>query len=118
MKLTKDFDSSEFSCNCCGLSNISSKLVKWLQVARDFAGIPFVITSGTRCPVHNKKSGGLASSAHLAGYAVDIAVDNGRERHIILAALIKAGFTRIGISKHFIHVDIDPSKPSPTIWLY
>ena len=118
MKLTKNFDSSEFSCNCCGLSNISGKLVKMLQVARDIADIGFIITSATRCPVHNKKSGGLASSAHLAGYAVDISANNGRERQIILAALIKAGFIRIGISKHFIHVDIDPTKPSPTVWLY
>jgi len=93
-------------------------LVSKLQEARNMAGIGFSITSGTRCPSHNKKEGGLASSAHITGHAADIAIADGHQRHVILSALLEAGFKRVGISKHFIHVDVDSSKPSPTVWLY
>ena len=89
-----------------------------LQNARNQAGIGFTITSGIRCPSYNKKSGGLASSAHLTGLAADIATPDGLTRHKLLSSLISAGFNRIGIAKSFIHVDIDSAKPSPTCWIY
>jgi zinc D-Ala-D-Ala carboxypeptidase len=119
MKITKNFDRSEFTCNCgCKLNNIQTRLVHKLQEARDIAGIGFSITSGTRCPAHNKREGGLPSSAHITGHAADIAIADGHQRHVILSALLEAGFTRIGIAKGFLHVDVDHIKPSPTIWVY
>jgi len=33
-------------------------------------------------------------------------------------ALLKAGFTRIGIASSFVHVDCDPTKPAQVIWTY
>jgi zinc D-Ala-D-Ala carboxypeptidase len=117
--LTKNFSLSEFNCKCgCGDSNISHKLVHKLQKAREIAGVSFKITSGVRCQMHNKKSGGLASSSHVTGLAADISTPDGLNRHKVLSGLIGAGFTRIGIAKSFIHADIDTSKPFPTIWLY
>jgi uncharacterized protein YcbK (DUF882 family) len=89
-----------------------------LQEARDIVGSGLSITSGTRCPSHNKREGGLASSAHLTGHAADIVVANGHQRHVILSSLYQVGFRRIGIANGFIHVDIDPKKPSPTTWKY
>jgi len=119
LKLSTHFISNEFSCKCgCGLSNISQTLINKLQSARYEAGIPFVITSGSRCPAHNKREGGLASSAHITGLAVDIAAPDGLTRYKILNSLMSVGFKRIGIAKSFIHVDIDRTKPSPTIWIY
>ena len=119
MQLSANFHSDEFACKCgCGLANISNELVKKLQFARDMANTGFVITSGLRCPSHNKKEGGLASSAHLKGFAVDIATPDSLTRQIILSGLFEAGFTRIGISKSFIHVDVDKTKPGPACWLY
>jgi hypothetical protein len=32
--------------------------------------------------------------------------------------LFEAGFNRIGIHEHFIHVDDDPSKDADVVWLY
>ena len=119
MKLSANFTSAEFACKCgCGLSNINPQLVQMLQNARNKAGIAFSITSGLRCPAHNKKEGGLASSAHITGLAVDIAAPDGLTRYKILNSLMSVGFKRIGIAKSFIHVDIDRTKPSPTIWIY
>lgn len=113
------FKQSEFDCKCgCGKNNINSDLVEDLNVARQIAGIPFVITSGCRCGGHNKASGGLASSAHLTGHAVDIQANSSQQRFRVLEGLVMAGFKRVGISKHFIHVDNDKTKPSQVAWLY
>ncbi|MEQ3658617.1 MAG: D-Ala-D-Ala carboxypeptidase family metallohydrolase [Glaciecola sp.] len=113
------FKSSEFECKCgCGLNNVNGELIEDLNIARGIAGIPFVITSGSRCEVHNKNSGGSRTSSHMGGYAVDIKAESNIERFKILESLIVAGFQRIGIAKHFIHVDNDPHKPAQVAWLY
>lgn len=89
-----------------------------LHAARSMSYIPFRISSGYRTKAHNKKVGGVANSAHLRGYAADILTRNNAERAEVLRCLISAGFNRIGIAKNFIHVDNDPLKSSPRIWLY
>jgi len=113
----KHFTDKEFNCRCCGKLNISANLVLKLDLARDLAETPFIITSGYRCQKHNKKVGGVKDSAHVKGLAVDIAVQNNITRLSILRGLIIAGFRRIGIGSNFIHVDIDNSKAN-NVWLY
>ena len=88
-----------------------------LDEARMLAGTPFKITSGYRTEAHNKKVGGVKGSSNTKGCAVDIAVNSGLQRGAITCALIKAGFTRLGIAKTFIHVDLDKDKQN-SIWLY
>lgn len=93
-----------------------------LDEARMLADTPFRITSGYRSEAYNedlRKRGYKASkqSSHCKGCAVDIAVNNSAQRSAIIQGLIKAGFTRIGIAKTFIHADTDENKPS-AIWLY
>ncbi|MBF0501499.1 MAG: peptidase M15 [Candidatus Riflebacteria bacterium] len=100
------FNLSEFTCKCgCGQNNISPAFVAKLNIARDIAGVPFHINSGCRCDKHNAAEGGKSDSSHLTGFASDIAVKDDGERSIILNALIKAGFTRFGMGKTFIHTD-------------
>ena len=113
------FTASEFACKCgCGLNNINQLFIEDLNTARHLAGIPFVITSGTRCPAHNKRSGGLANSSHVSGLAADIRAKDAQERFKVIQALIQLGFNRIGVSKHFIHVDCDTTKPANVMWTY
>ena len=88
-----------------------------LDDARMLAGTPFRITSGYRTEAHNKKVKGVKGSSHTKGCAVDIAVNSGLERSAIVCALAKVGFTRIGIAKTFVHVDLDKEKQN-SIWLY
>ena len=88
-----------------------------LDEARMMAGTPFKITSGYRTEAHNKKVGGVKGSSHTKWCAVDIAVNSGLQRSTIVCALVKAGFTRLGIAKPFIHVDLDKEKQQ-SIWLY
>ncbi len=46
----------------------------WLEVLRSRAGRPILINSGYRSPQLNKKIGGVPTSNHLTGCAVDIRV--------------------------------------------
>lgn len=116
--LTKNFSIKEFACGCgCGLSDINNYLVTLLQKARDIHPTPIRITSGIRCPQHNRNVGGSESSSHLAGLAVDIACPNSRTRYTLLKALVEH-FERIGIADNFIHVDIDPAKVVEVAWKY
>ena len=92
-----------------------------LNNARDIAGIPFKITSGFRTEAYNKdlqKRGYKASknSSHLKGCAADIQCNNSSDRSKIVAALIQAGFRRLGIAETFVHVDCD--QKFNAIWLY
>ena len=89
-----------------------------LNQARDLAGIPFIVLSGSRCEKHNKAEGGKEESSHLVGFGSDIAAENDEKRFIILRALVIVGFSRIGIGKSFIHVDNDPTKNRKRLWLY
>ncbi len=120
-QLSKNFTSEEFACQCgCGYDTPNPELIRMLQVARDIYGKPMIISSGCRCIKHNRNVGGTANSAHIPGKAADILTPTGADRYSIIKALIQAGFKRLGINfnKKFIHVDIDHSKPHPTIFSY
>ena len=123
MKDTPHFESSEFVCSCCGLECMFQPFIDKLEQARTASGIPFNITSGTRCPAHNAKVGGTLDSSHLCNpdtgysYAADIAVWLPRKRMAIVGSLIVVGFARIGIHEYYIHVDEGPGK-SPAMWIY
>ena len=88
-----------------------------LDEAREYAEIPFIINSAYRNPEH-KESIKNPTSSHIKGLAVDIKAKDSRTRGIILEALRSVGFTRIGIAKTFIHVDLDYSKSQNVTWLY
>lgn len=115
------FSEPEFHCKCNRqheVQVIDERLIWMLDLARDRAGLPFVITSGYRCIEHNTEVGGVVNSAHLKGLAADIHVENPRARWIILKSLLSIGFCRIGIGRNFIHVDIDDTKEMGVVWLY
>ncbi len=108
----------EFDCKCgCGLNNTDLDLVTLLEEARELARIPFNINSGCRCDRHNRRVGGSQNSSHLRGMAVDIRATSSKARFAIMQALFMVGFSRIGIHKKFIHVDIDRKKPSVVLFL-
>lgn len=117
MKIKKE----EMDCKCgCGHNNVGDDFLYRLNMARELAGVPFVINSGCRCEKHNKKVGGSLTSAHLAGLAADIKCPDSHTRYQIIIGLIGAGFRRMGIGKNFIHVDDAACeiKPDKVIWDY
>ena len=120
MKLSKHFDSDEFdSPDQPGSGKQMNELfIETLENARSLTSLPFIISSGFRTKNHNKKVSGVKNSSHLKGIACDIFCTTARDRFILINALIEGGFQRIGIAETFIHVDIDYSKPYPSIFLY
>lgn len=116
--MTNYFKRSEVMCPCCKDGDILPDFRAKLNKAREIAGIPFIISSGFRCPEHNSAVGGSKTSSHMVGCAVDIKCNNSRDRKIIVDSLLKAGLNRIGISRSFIHVDDDFTKDKDVLWLY
>lgn len=110
----QEFDSPDLRGSGAFMDN---EFLELLDDARGLAGVPFKINSGYRTESHNKKVGGKPTSSHTKGLAADIHCVNDRVRIEIVRALIEVGFTRIGIAKTFIHVDLDHDK-NDAIWIY
>lgn len=125
-QLSKNLSLAEITCKCgCGLAKLHPTTIEVFQNTRDYYGLPMFITSGCRCPKHNKAVGGVADSAHTPnaeGYcqALDIRFSSARELFLLLKSLLKAGCRRIGINfaKGFVHFDTDPTKPQNVIFKY
>ena len=104
-------------------SNMDPEFLRMLDEARHTSGIPYKITSGYRTKEYQadlRKRGypTARNSAHLSGFAADIAATTSEQRMRILHGLVLAKFNRIGISRTFVHVDDDPGKPPDVCWLY
>lgn len=97
--------------------NMNVNFLAKLDEAREYAGIPFIINSAYRSPTHPESIKNPTSS-HIKGLAVDISVKDSRTRFLVLDALLVVGFSRVGISNSFIHVDLDMDKSQNVIWTY
>lgn len=120
MITSKHFKEAEFN-NCspaCSLQNMQQETIVKLDSAREIAGIPFVLNSAYRSPEWDKSKGRSGTGAHTLSRAVDIRCNTERNRFIVVDALIKAGFTRVGIAKTYIHADDSPTHTQQVIWLY
>ena len=73
-KLGSHFDSSEFTCHCCGNGTVDPKLIALLERLRAKAGVPVHVNCGYRCPKHNAEVGGVPNSQHVEGTAADITI--------------------------------------------
>lgn len=121
MKLTVNFNSSEFDCkdgtkvpeiymkNC-------KEVAENLQALRNELGVPVTITgSGYRTPDHNKKVGGAKHSQHLTCSGADINAKGYTPIQLAakIESLIKTGKMKqggIGIYPNFVHYDIRGTK--------
>lgn len=112
------------------VAGLDKELCAKLDMARDKAGVPFIITCGLRTPKQNAcLHGAVSDSAHLKGLAVDLATGDDHMKNRIVEGLILAGLSaRWGeyfvidaaapdhLVPHHIHVDIDPSLPQNVTW--
>ena len=81
------FRPPEWACKCkekacpCRAKGFAlhDGLLVYIDTLRAAYGRPIRITSGWRCPAHNRAVGGAEKSFHLIGRAVDISVDNFEE---------------------------------------
>lgn len=120
------FSFDEMKCKCgCDRADMDYHFMLMLFNARKSLGHPLTVTSGYRCPEHNKKIGGAKGSKHMQGIAADIAMPTHRLNPFLNYIFAPAdGFVRrrfggIGVSLKgrapFVHID---SRPNEAYWQY
>lgn len=112
MKLSKNFDSKEFACQCgCGFDTISPKLVEELQLLRETLNTPITINSGCRCPKHNKEVGGAGESIHMQGLAADINVKGVSTKAVYdILDKLHPNTYGLGVYPTWVHLDVRTTK--------
>ncbi len=82
--------------------NIRALVTDVLDPAREVLGMPIVVNSGFRCPLHNARVGGVQNSQHTRGEAADIrCADNSRLAEIIIR---NGRYDQLIIYPTFLHV--------------
>lgn len=76
-----------------------------LDMARERAGVPFIITSSVRSIEKNSEVKGVSNSKHLTGEAVDLRILNGSPTARMIEALLSIPFFEVVIEKDHIHVE-------------
>lgn len=104
-----NFERSEFACKCgCGFDDIAPETVDVFQWARNRYGVPVTVTSGCRCPEHNRAVGGAENSRHPKGEAGDMKV-RGVPAIVVYTDLDAEFCGRLGLGLYqeqdFVHVD-------------
>lgn len=120
MITSRHFSESEFKkCSpSCSLQDMKQSTMNRLDTARDLAKIPFVINSAYRSTAWDKSKGRSGTGSHTLGQAVDIRCNTDSNRFKVINALLKAGFTRIGIAKTYIHADDSQRHTQEVAWMY
>ena len=124
MQLTEHFTLDEFTRSITAsrlkidnsvpdelMPNVKLTAIK-LELVRKALGKPIIITSGYRCPALNARVGGVSTSAHTKGLAVDFKSSFGTPKEIC-QRLIDAGvqFDKL-IQEHnqWVHIGFSPSN--------
>ncbi len=121
------FSQSDFDrCRpACSIEDMDPVFMRKLDKAREYSGIPYVVTSAARSHAHELSRGRNGDSEHVhdkgrLAEGIDVAAVGSRQRFLIVRGLIKAGFDRIGINyeKNFIHVGGRPGKDKEVLFPY
>ena len=117
MSLSKNFQVSEFACHgkgCCSTVKVDDVLVGYLQKIREHFDKPITITSGYRCPTHNRNVGGATGSRHAKGQAADIVVKDVKPAEVAKYAesigVLGIGLYETSRDGHFVHIDTRTTK--------
>lgn len=115
-----EFDSADAPGS--GRINMDPEFVFLLDEIRHHLGKPMHVNSGYRTPTHNVKVGGATNSAHKKQpcRAADVACPTWEYCFEVVRRALQLGIRRIGIQAQgkFVHLDTDPTLPSPRIWFY
>jgi len=118
MKITPNFDDTEFECHCgCRTKNIHPGLAHRMQVVRDIIEESITILSGCRCDDWNEKVGGEPESYHLAsdkksGQACDWTINDKAKlkRFAVFMEDKWSGGFHFYESRGFVHCDIGSKR--------
>ena len=107
--LSAHFGAWEFRCRCGRVGDIDPQLLVVLERMRAARGhLPLEVVSGWRCARDNALVGGIRTSQHLRGRAVDV-----RGHYGTVSQWRAAGAVGIGVRNgRVIHVDVTPGRAS------
>lgn len=105
LKEVKSFKLDEFRCRHCRALKLNIDLLLHLERLRAQTGT-LIVTSGYRCPTHNRNVGGARNSQHLKGTAADLKGTEMSPSNVHSKA--NSLFTGGGVGKYntFTHVDV------------
>ncbi|GAH87999.1 unnamed protein product [marine sediment metagenome] len=113
------FTDEEIQCKCgCGFILKQTAFFWKVNTLRGIVGHPLWVNSWCRCPIHNKAVGGLLTSSHPKGLAVDLDTPSAYIRYRILLAAGELNFRGVGVAETFIHLDNDFDKAPNRFWIY
>lgn len=104
--LSQNFSAWEFKCQCGQVGTIDKKLLMVLEKVRALKGKPLRIVSGWRCIRHNRAVGGIRTSQHLFGRAVDVPRGYATVGEWAQAGAVGIGLRDLGV----VHVDVTPNR--------
>ncbi len=108
---TSHFKQREFACKHCGEAKIDSELLAVLELLRNYYNVPVTITSGYRCPTHNKNVGGAPKSKHVEGIAADIQVKGFTPDEVYhFLDMTFPNSYGIGLYSGWVHIDVRSTK--------
>ena len=98
-------------CGKCDEQLLHFMLFDKLEELRRMLGnTAITITSGYRCPAHNKAVGGATKSRHMRGDALDIKV-KGVESTMVARMARRLGWNGIKPYSTWTHIDMRPGVP-------
>jgi len=106
------FKREEFACKCgCGFDVVDIEVLRLLIELRAYFNSPVTVVSGCRCFIHNRCVGGVDSSHHLLGKAVDIGVKGFTPEQVYDYLCTKYHHKYgLGLYGTFVHVDVRQDK--------
>lgn len=114
--VTPHFRLGEFACKHCQsliLAYLPDLATILEEVRSSIGDKPITITSGYRCPIHNRNVGGAPASQHLYGKAADV-VAKGVPYNVVADAAEQVFGNTGGVlrypKKKFTHIDLRPEK--------
>jgi zinc D-Ala-D-Ala carboxypeptidase len=116
-RLSTHFTWREAACRCCGRipsETAVRETAEWLERVRAaLGGRAILVNSWSRCPKHNQAVGGVPTSLHQRGIAVDLRVAGMTPAQVqeALRAHQECGLIGgLGSYKTFTHIDRGPKK--------
>lgn len=88
-------NTDDYKCKCCGEDKVKPETKEMVERIEKRLGHEVQLSSGYRCPKHNKEEGGVVGSEHETGDGVDIIVHNNNERFNVIDAAVREGIVRI-----------------------
>lgn len=103
------FSAAELMCPCCGVGadKMSPNMLQMAEEIRSENGNnPMIVSSAYRCKKHNAEVGGVATSHHLYGQAMDVHINGVPAATIVAQAKKRGSPDAYAINANWAHISV------------